>query len=184
MPKLVASTPNAEIIGQAMLGIVNNLRHDELLPLLTQYGVEKIDPERWYPQQIFLDIYRDMQDGKINSSENMVAIAVKIVETAVFPPGINSVETMIQAISMIYKSNIRNVPETEGYWGEIVGPGHAVVKDNSPYLPDSTYGFIWALVKRFRPEGSQFVVRILNPNAGVTDDEPVVFDVTWEPKAA
>jgi hypothetical protein len=184
MPKLVASTPNAEIIGQAMLGFINNLRYDDLIPLLQQYGVDKIDPDRWYPQQIFLDIYRDMQNGKINSSENMVAIAVKIVETAVFPPGINSVETMIQAMSMIYKANIRNVPETEGYWGEIVGPGHAIVKDNSPYLPDSTYGFLWALVKRFRPEGSKFVVRILNPNAGVTDDEPVVFDVEWEPKAA
>ena len=160
----VASSPDAEILGAALLALVQNLKADELLPVLKKYGLDKMDPNTWYPQQLILDFYKGMADNTINISENLVAIGIKAVETVPQDPNAKTLEEAILASNMTNKQIMRNVPEEEGFAIAESRPGYLLIIDNTPYPADTMYGYLWGLAKRYKSPGGTFrVVRVDNP---------------------
>ena len=61
--QFIASSPDQELIGQMALGNTQNIRHDEIEPLLKKYRLQNIDPNHWYPHQMILDMYREIASG-------------------------------------------------------------------------------------------------------------------------
>lgn len=159
MKKYVA-TPQAEVIGSAMQNLFVSIKRDEFLPLVEQtlqeYGVDYIQDKVWYPHQLTLDIFRLIEEAKLNSIENLVSLGVAYVETATFPPEINSVYTALSALSQTYALNIRNAADGEGYEINRISERHIQIIDRNPFPHDTVYGFIWGIAKRFRTHQDKF----------------------------
>lgn len=176
MRKLVASTPQAEIKGVILKSLFQCIKYDELSTLLKKYDLESLDTEEWYPQQLLLDIYKDIAEQNVNVSENLVSIGMKIMEAAAFPPMINSVEDALSGLHFAYNADHRYHTET-GWIVELAGPGKALMTADNPYPDDQHYGLLWGLVKRFSPQGTRFtVIRMLQEDP----DANTVFEIKWD----
>ncbi len=177
MRKYVASSPNAELIGGALLALVKNVNHEDIEPLLKKHGLENIQPMQWYPEQPILDLLKAIADGETNVSENMVAIGIKAIETIPFPVEIDTLEKFIGSYGTRQKASSRNT--TAILVSEVLGQGHGRVVNDTPYPDDLIFGYLWGASKRFLPRGKNFSIKPQAKTPG-TNDEPVVFDVTWE----
>lgn len=174
----VAGTPQAEVIGQSMISFADNLRADIIQPILKQKDLEKIEEDKWYPHQLWLDILKSMNDTLVGqASEAFVAFGMKVVDNAVMPPEIQTVEDVLNALHAIHHANLRNVPEEEGYQVQKVEDNHYIVFHNTPNPEDAIYGFLWGLVRRFRPGNTNFTVKkIENPSP---DTSRSAYDIRW-----
>jgi hypothetical protein len=180
MRKFVTSTSQSEVLGQLFLIFFTNLVEAEVKPLLKKHNLEQIDPEKWYPQQVMFDIFREIYDNTSNFTDNLVAVGMKAVEAAAAPPGISSVESALGVLQVIHDLNVRNGVEGEGFPVKMLGKGHAHVTNNTPYPDDAFYGYLWGLVRRFVIPGRSFSVRPLASSNGNNSDESTVFEVRWD----
>ena len=176
MRKLVASTPKAELKGAVMNSLFLTIKYDEIAAILEKYDLEDLDPEQWYPQQLMLDVYRDIEERKFNVGENLVSIGMKIMEVAAFPPAVDSVEKALPGLLIAYNTDHRYHTE-KGWIVDVVRPGKAFMTADNPYPDDQHYGLLWALVRRFSPEGTQFTVTRIPPD---DPDGNTVFEIEWE----
>lgn len=176
----IAGTPQAEVIGQTMIAFSENMESDVILPLLEKRGLATIDPEAWYPHQVWMDILKEMADtlGEGSATTAFVAFGRKVVETAVMPPEINTIPDVLNALHAIHHANLKNIPEEEGYMIEQRGPQHYLVYHNTPNPEEAIYGFLWGLAARFRGPNEVFVVRLLEQNDR-PDRARSVYEVKW-----
>lgn len=93
--KYISSSPNAELLGAALLALVQNINAEEIKPLLARHGLDNIDLMQWYSEQKVLDLLKAIEEGTANVTENLVAIGMKAIETIPFPPEINSIEAFL-----------------------------------------------------------------------------------------
>lgn len=175
MKKLVPSTPNAEVLGESILAYMNCLEQDQIVPILTKYGLVDVDAHAWYPLQKMLDVLRDIQNQPDNVSASMVSIGVKVMEIATLPPELNTVGAVLSALGAVYHLHHRNVTE-EGWSAKEIGPGHMHIIHDSPYPADVAYGIVWSTVRRFRPRSTNFTVTRIENN---DPDASEVYDVVW-----
>ena len=172
----VAPSPNAQVLGSAMSSYVQNIRAEELQPVLKKYGLESIEPNQWYPMQLTLDLFRDIVKRGENVNEALVAVGIKTVETVPLPPEINSVETAMGFIQRAVHSQIvRNVPEGYGIPLQFLEKNHILATNNIPYPSSLLYGYLWGLVNRFKAPDQIFSIHPLTAEAG----RPTVFSVKW-----
>lgn len=176
----VAGTPQAEVIGQAVIAFSENLVSDQIAPLLPKHGLEDVDPEAWYPHQSWMNVLKDIQDMP-GASTAFVAFGRQVVKAAVMPPEMKTIPDVLNALHAIHHMNLRNIPEEEGYYIEQISPQHYRVHHNTPNPEDAIYGFIWGLAARFRGDGEEFSVRLL-PDVETTHGRSV-YEVKWGSEA-
>lgn len=176
MKKYTASTPNAEVIGTALLAYDNSIEYEEFKSILAEYQLLEIDPARWYPQQLTLDIQRTIK-AQPGSSLTLVSIGMQIINTAVFPT-MNSLEDAVNAFASSYPMNFRHQSPDDMIRAALCGPGHIQVTNGSPHADEMIYGYVYALVNRFKPEGSIPVVQFADLNA-VDGDGDTIIDVMY-----
>ncbi|MEM6530330.1 MAG: hypothetical protein AAF653_18665 [Chloroflexota bacterium] len=156
MQKYHASTPHAEVIGAALKAYETALEFDQFQHVLHEHDLTEIDAETWYPQQLTLDIQQAIKstDG---GSQMLVSVGMKIIESAKFPP-MNSLEEAVNAFAASYPMNFRNQSEDDIIYADIIDAHNIRVVNASPHSDDMIYGYIYALAKRFTPEGARPVV--------------------------
>lgn len=180
---LEAFDPETEVSGRAMLALLECIVADEITPILQKHGIDQdsLKADDWYPLQRWLDVLSDIKNVKdFQSTLNLVDIGRTYAKTAYLADNINSLEDALIAINDTYQLNHRN-----GYAGEMViiimGPGHLQVVDHTPYPGNFTYGMIYGLAHRFRPEGVLPIVRHDDTQpCRERGDDSCTFDVTWE----
>lgn len=171
MTKFVAQ-PETEILGQAILAVTQSINYDDFGGLfeagLKQYNFPTvIDPEQWYPLQMLLDIYKSFYD-EANASPNLVSIGMKVIEASPFPPEVDSVVTAVAALNSIYEYYVRNYEAGTEYQIETLSATEVRVTDHTPFPHDLVYGYMYAIARRFAPEGEHItVIRTF-----INDDEP------------
>lgn len=151
--------PDAEVLGGAMMAFIESIHYTDFSTILERHNIEKIEPQRWYSQQLWLDVFTDIANQPGGSS-NLVSIGMKIVETAPMPP--EAAELPFTDIAMgfnegAYLTNNRG-KDIGGIEAQVVAPGHVVMIDRTPYPDDFVYGAYYALAKRYLPSGSDFTV--------------------------
>ncbi|PJF21187.1 MAG: hypothetical protein CUN56_12355, partial [Phototrophicales bacterium] len=121
----VAGTPEALVIGQTVAAFAENLESEVIAPLLPKYGLDNIDPEKWYPHQSWFNVLKDLNDTLGEGADSaFIAFGRKVVETAVMPPEIQSIPDILNALHAIHHLNLKNIPEEEGYQIEKVTDNH------------------------------------------------------------
>ncbi|MGF1506187.1 MAG: hypothetical protein GYB64_15130 [Chloroflexi bacterium] len=159
MKKYEATSPDVMVIGQAMLSVVSGML-DEVEPILDRYGVSEIDPEVWYPQQLFLDMFKELEQATGGNVYNLVSIGMQILEKAAMPPDIHDIPSGLNALHAYYHMNVCNEDPERGWTVEERAEGVYDIVCTSPFPFDFEYGILYAMVRRFAPPGVDWTVEI------------------------
>lgn len=131
-----------------------SINRDEIYPIvqkaLEYHGISVLDDDKWYPQQLSLDIFKSISEQKADAGNHLMALGLAYVETATFPLQISSTLSALLALPATYHLNIRNIPQAEGYETRQLTNIHIQIKDLNPFPHYTVYGFILGIAKRFR----------------------------------
>ena len=176
MAEFVAFDPKVEILGAAILPVIKALGDRALL---AKYRLDKVAPDKWYRQQDYLSMFKEVAQPSVNAMMDLVAIGMKIPENAVFPPDIDSIETALNVLDVAYHTNHRN-GEIGVYQAVKVADQHYKMVCRNPYPTDFDYGIIYGLVRRFCPPNTRFSVTVdeTAPNRQKGADS-TTYIVTW-----
>lgn len=96
-----------EYSGAALNSFILGLGHSQSIidKILADAGAEKIDPERWYDFEWASRLYYQIQD-KVGRGA-IREVGRKMVETAEYPPGIDSIHALLMALDDAYHLNAR-----------------------------------------------------------------------------
>ena len=148
--------PRTEIIGQAILPGLAGLG-DAVLPFLQKYGLGNLNPEQWYPLHAWLSVIYDISSGD-NPMFDQVAIGMKVVDNALFPPEINSIPSVMHSINTAYYMNHRN-GEIGFYRAEDIGERQIKMVAETPYPDFMNYGILYGAARKFQPPDAHLIVR-------------------------
>ncbi len=166
-----SSRPEAEYLGIILLTLTQNLRADVILPVLKQHNMENIEADKWYPQQLVLNVIRDIE--RRFTFEELVAIGMRVIEVAPMPPFINTIEAALATLDAGHHATTRYIHPEEGIKIEKVSDTHFRVISNVPTPAFLAYGTVWGMARRFKGKGE-------NPKIYLTQKEiPYVIEVKW-----
>src|SRR6516162_5140881 len=100
MAQFVAFDSHVEVLSDAVAAVVTAMGKDAE-PILAKYGLANVQAGEWYLQQNWLNVFKEVSQA-INASVNLVSVGMRIPETAVFPPEINSIPSALHSIDVAY----------------------------------------------------------------------------------
>lgn len=147
-----AYSARVEVNGQTILSIVNGMGAMKTLALkyLASAGLTDIEPEGWYSQQAWLDVF-SMISQKVGKN-TLKAIGKSIPESAKFPPEIQDIHSALASIDVAYKMNHRN--GNIGFYNySKVSDNEAMLHCQNPYPSEFDEGIIEAMAEKFAQPG-------------------------------
>ncbi|BDU73016.1 hypothetical protein [Mesoterricola silvestris] len=179
MKTFEAASQEVEVNGETVLSVVAGLSFgaDRARRVLASHGIEDPQPGAWFPQQRWLDAFREIA-GTLGPN-TLYAIGLRIPDRALFPEGPASMEEALAAIDTAYRMNHRGGP-IGSYRFQALGPRCGRVVCDNPYPSDFDRGLIMAVAERHKPRGSTPEVT-LEPDLPTrkTGGETCTFRVTW-----
>jgi hypothetical protein len=180
MKKYVASSPEAEVVGQMLLAIVESVYSERIMPVLEQHGITDVDPAKWYSWQTVLDFSKTLASDASTAMGNLVSVGMKVSDAsaALLPPEVDSIPAMFSILNTLYNTVVRS-HNGEGYEFKVLGDRHVQLVDNNPMPHDLVYGIVYGFARRFNPPGGALTVKrdYLNPDS--PDADGAVYDITW-----
>ncbi len=158
MAQFKAFSPQVEVLGEVVLSFVNVMGAFKRLALgiLQENGIEDPQPELWYSQQAWLDSFAKI--AKEIGPNTLYQIGRQIPQQHYFPPGIDSIESVLSDLDAAYLKSHRG-GEVGHYRFQVVGMRIGTMTCDNPYPCDFDRGIIQALAERFEPAGSLVDVR-------------------------
>ena len=97
----------AEYYGAALNSFVLAFSESEGLvaKILADAGVDQIDPDRWYDYDWTVEIY--LRIARQVGRAAAIAVGKRMIEAAVFPPGIDSVPAVLMSLGAAFRLNAR-----------------------------------------------------------------------------
>ncbi len=165
-PKYAVEDPTSEIIGMALLSLLESQNLDSFRDLVEKYGMDQVQPDEWYPAD---QAFRFLQElvARDDAMFNLVSIGMKVFDVMPMPASIETVADALRAMEHFADSSQRrrgtNVP-----WYSVreINEHHIEFVDRGSYPHDLIYGEVYSLVRRFRSKGTHFAVTrdYLNPD--------------------
>lgn len=177
MAQFVAFSPNVEVSGQSMQ-ITIEAMGNRVFPLLQHHGMTKIEPDKWYPQQPYLDFFREVASGDFSSVLDLVSIGLKVPELAFWPPEIDTIEDALFSIDQAYQLNHRG-GEIGSYTATQTGPREIEIYCENPYPCDFDYGTVYGTAKRYLPQDGTLKVRHSDRCCRKKGDDACLLVVSW-----
>jgi len=170
----------SEIMGKVVKSYFENLERDVVAPVLGRYNLEvgNINPDDWYPLQLYYDIdkeiYKDPNGssalvaiGKATMANLLALLPYKTLEDYILH-GLNSIAT---------RSFIRNVPSNFGFIVTNLGHQHYRVKSNMPAPNESVFGSLWEACRLLKKENESFTVTPVEGYPG--NDVCATLEIRW-----
>lgn len=165
--RYVAFRPDILVLGQSVLAFVRAMgRYDRIAEnALGRQGIKGVQPSGWYPQQAFLDAFREIafEIGE----HTLFAMGKKVPDLAGIPPTITTIHEALGAIDTAYHASHSDAegplwnPATgalrEGighYAFHREGPRAGVMVCNTPYPSDFDRGIVAGVARIFRPDAT------------------------------
>jgi hypothetical protein len=151
MAQFQAFAEGVEVNGETVLSVLNGMLGSREIArgILAKHGIADPQPGQWYPQQAWLDAFKDIADQVGVTA--LLEIGKTIPESAQWPPGTDSIEKAMALIDVAYHMNHRG--------GEI---GHYQFKDrgdragamicHNPYPCNFDWGLVGAVANKFKPK--------------------------------
>ncbi|MCK5832046.1 hypothetical protein KAH81_00080 [bacterium] len=106
MPEYSALSPSAEVKGNAMLAIIEGMMSEELArTILAKYGITDIHPDKWYPEQSWLDVFSDIA-GELGDAA-LYSIGRTIPKVLDLPKNIHNAHEAVEKLNDFYQSHHR-----------------------------------------------------------------------------
>ncbi|MEP7286010.1 MAG: hypothetical protein ABI947_09605 [Chloroflexota bacterium] len=158
MAQFIASTPQAEVIGRSILPAIKAMG-TKVRPILATHKLHDIQPDLWYSQQAYLNVYKDIANSKHNATFKLVKIGMQSSDILPLPAHVNSIPAALASLDFAYKRQCRNIG-TDGWKVTIIADRMIKCVSSTPFPEDFEYGVLYAIVRRFRPEGASFTVLV------------------------
>ena len=180
--KKYKATTSSEIAGSVMRNFFVGLNRNEFITIverkLAEAGIDTIHDDEWYPLQMTLDILKAISELP-NVTQSLVALGVGHVQRAAFPPEATTIEATLLLLDTVYKFNLRNFAEDEGFEVMRTGDRHIQVIDRTPFSHETIYGFIWGITDRFRSTDCYPMVVRTFENEADPHSGGAVYDISW-----
>lgn len=151
-----AFSADAEVCGKVMLAVIEAVQFKYLKWILEKHGINHIEPEKWYPQQVWLDIFHDITRLDDSISSHLIGIGIKIAEMIVSDLPF---EKLMQRLDEFYYTAYHRGKNIGFIDSQLLGSKHVRVIDRTPYPDAMVYGLCYGLARRFLPKGKPFTVR-------------------------
>jgi hypothetical protein len=158
--KFKSSSPDSKANGQVLMPYYTVLQGSKLEALIKVYHLDKLEPDAYYPQQTVCDMQAQMSKEMGLFNGELVNIGIKSIDSIGFPPEVKTVEDALAMLHQIYQAIHQNIPAVEGWIFKQLSPDLLKIYFNAPYEPFAAYGYIYAITNRFKPTGTQAVVRM------------------------
>jgi hypothetical protein len=107
----------------------------------------------FYPAQLYLQALREMQEQF--GSALLTKMGRKIMDTMPFPPGIDSVETVMASVNASFQMNHKNAEGKLGaYHWTLESPNHGTMVSDHPYPCAWDMGVLIGCATRFAPHAT------------------------------
>ncbi|MBX3459164.1 MAG: hypothetical protein KF696_04230 [Planctomycetes bacterium] len=168
----VASSPEVEVDGRTVVAVTGGILVGAVArELLASCGLERVEPEGWYQQQAWLDVYRAIHEHL--GADTLYSIGRRIPYSAEFPDEqMFDVPSALAAIDIAYH-NAHRGGEIGVYRFVEVGMDHYQVQCDNPYPNVFDLGIAESLVERFHGR-MQFKVELHQAQG---DDNACVIDI-------
>jgi hypothetical protein len=96
-----------EYSGAALHSFILALGHSQNIVsrILAEAGVDRIDPERWYDYDWALSIFAKIENEIGRAA--IIEVGRKMIETAPYPPEIDSVQAVLGSLGQAFRMNAR-----------------------------------------------------------------------------
>jgi hypothetical protein len=159
MMRTIQIEPGTQISGATVLSLVENMTAADFAPLISKYGFDAIDPDKWYPLQDYLDFVADAVENR-GLAFNLVAIGMSIAEVAIMPPELAnaSFPQMVMGWDDHYQANFRNGDVGRKTTIKVADQHYKIVHDQTVVPDDIEYGVLYGFAQRFLPPDTLFDV--------------------------
>lgn len=128
--------------------------------LIHDFGLEQLDPQGFYPQQVVCDIQKRMHDDLGLFGGELVATGRESLQAIPIPPEVTTLHDGLKLLHQVYQQIHRNVPEDEGWLFEDVSPTLLRATFNSPYEPFMAYGRLYFIANHLKPAGRAVLIQM------------------------
>ncbi len=158
MAQFKAFSPRVEVLGEVVLSLVNVMGAFKSISLeaLHENGIVDPEPDKWYPQQAWLDSFKVIAE-KVGPN-TLYQVGRQVPHQYQFPPGIDSIDSALSDLDAAYLKSHRG-GEVGHYRFKTLGLDLGQMTCDNPYPCDFDRGIISALAERFEPPGSLIDVR-------------------------
>jgi hypothetical protein len=153
MAQFQAYEPRVMVNGQTVLAVVAGMGafRETAVRLLERHAIVNPQPSAWYPQQAWLDAFREIAEQIGGKTLNQIGRSIP--RHAKFPPGIDTVEKALGSLDAAYHLNHRGGEIGHLTFSE-TGPSSGVVVCKNPYPCEFDQGLVEAVASQFKPAGS------------------------------
>jgi hypothetical protein len=143
---------NADFLGKSLFPAIFGLpsyAQKNMLKILDEQGIPNPDADSWYNIKIVIAFYKQLAEDY--GPNTVFDLGKSIPENAVFPPGVDCIESALSLIDMAYNMNHRN-----GYLGFYKMVSHDLEKKEiimhcyNPYPCDFDRGLLISMSRKFK----------------------------------
>ena len=181
MAQFVAFDKNVEVNGETVLSVVDGMGafKTRAYQLLEQNGIVDPKPGSWYPQQAWLNAFKEIAE-KVGET-TLYQICLSIPENANFPPGIDSLGKALASLDQAYHMNHQG--GNIGHYNlERTREKEVKVHCNNPYPCEFDRGILTSFVRLFKPKGSNKPARIVHDDSAPCrqkGEDSCTYLITW-----
>ena len=152
MAQFEAFDSNVEIIGKTVRVVVETMALFERMAtdIFAKHGIMNVADDGWYPQQAYLDVFREIYE-RIGLN-TMKMIGKQVPDKVLWPPNITTIEEALASIDVAYHMNHRG-GEIGYYRFEQTGQRSGTIVSYNPYPCPFDHGLIEATAKKFASPG-------------------------------
>jgi hypothetical protein len=171
--------PEVEQSGAGILAFVGEL--DDLrqvgLRILARHGVVEPEPGKWYPLQAYLDALREI--AELSGPATLKAIGRQIPEKAIWPAGIDSVETALKSVNSAYQLNHRGGDVGQYLFTKTRERSGRMVCNN-PFPCPFDMGIVERVAEKFGTPGDSLAITHVSPETcRQLGGESCTYELTW-----
>lgn len=145
--------PDASVLGRVMVGILNSLEHEAVLQVLNTYHLATVDPDSWYPMQMWGRVLR-----ALTPQCEMVHLGRTLITHLPLPAEVKRLslpDALYRFDDLYHKTHQGSVGHFDV---QMLNERHALLEANVPYPDDMIYGMLWQLCQRCLPPATPFNV--------------------------
>jgi hypothetical protein len=172
-----AFSPNAEIIGEGILGYISGMGAFESTAreFLKEHGIDDPVPGKWYSHQAFLDTLEAIEIKVVPAT--LWQIGQKIADIAPFPPDVDTVEKALVSVGQSYEMNHRGDDAGDV---QFIGTGDRTAKMvcRTPYPSELEMGIVEGFAAKF---GGRMVKVVLDESQPTREQgaDSCTYLVSW-----
>lgn len=175
-----SKTPNAEVIGESILGLIEGMGafKSTALKILADNGVENPTPGNWYNLQSYLNAYKILYERL--GDMTLKVIGMKIPEKAVLPPDLDSIEKLLihDMLDKAYNMNIRG-GENGFYKYEKTGKKSGIMTCTNPFPCAFDIGLINGFMNKLRSSGDLPRVKHIEGPCRMNGGHMCKYEISW-----